>query len=162
MEQSALANIRLMSRNELEEFTDRVVQLVMNLEEENKSLRYEASASKTIDIEVINGWRNWNETLDNERKKWSDMATQTSADNIELRRENDHIREVCSRILESLDGIHKLACDKADPKKKSIVLVRALEQIADAAYNDKEKIMGFMLEGATPDNLEEPLEDDEQ
>ena len=157
--------IKGMSRDELEAFALSAAQAMERLERDNTQLRFDLSTTSNVDPDVINQWREWLQTVEAEREKWSELATEKSIENNQLIAENRHMRFVCEAILETLDSIAKLAHDQADPKKQAITLVRTLEQIRDAANTEKGKFIRFLLEPApyeVQQEQEEPEEDEEE
>jgi hypothetical protein len=138
--------IKGMTRDELERFAISAAQAMESLERDNAQLRFDLSTTSSVDPDVINQWREWLQTVEAEREKWSDLATTKSIENNQLIAENRHMRSVCQAILETLDSIGKIAHDQADPKRQSITLVRTLEQIRDAAFKDKGSVLQFLLQ----------------
>jgi hypothetical protein len=150
--------IKNMIRRDLEEFATKAAKTMETLENENRQLRFDIETAKTIDLDVINQWRDWTSTMDAERERWAELATNISIENKKLLEENKRMRYISERILETLDSIAKIAHDHADPKRQSMSLVRTLEQIKDAANQDKGKILQFFID---PNLLNEEIEQQE-
>ena len=154
--------IKGMTRDEVAKFAISAARAMERLEKDNAQLRFDLSTTSSVDPDVINQWREWLQTVEAERERWSELATAKSIENNNLIAENRHMRFVCQAILETLDSIGKIAHDQADPKKQSITLVRTLEQIRDAAFKDKGSVLQFLLQPPPYEDEEEPEHEEEE
>lgn len=138
--------IEIMSRDELEEFAKKSILALQQLEEENRQLRFDVDSASSVDIKVINGWRSLINTSEKEREKWSNIATEVSEKNQEMKKSNDRLRLVAEKILATLDSIGKRAHDNADPKLKPLKLSRVMQRIEEEANSAKSEILEFFID----------------
>jgi hypothetical protein len=92
-----------------------------------------------VDQEVIEGWRSWMNTLDEDREAWAGRATRLAYKVTEQRKQIGS-DVACIKGLEvELEKIIDICQENADDEKKTLHLRRALKainEIADAAIAD--------------------------
>jgi len=142
--------IETMGRAELEKLATESIVALQQLDEENKQLLFDIESSANIDVKIISGWRDLINSSETERDKWAKLATEMSLKNQALTKENERLKLVIEKILQTLDSLAKKAHDNADPKLKAIKLSRIMQKLRDEANEAKSEILGFFIEG--PDN----------
>ena len=138
--------IDTMSRDELEEFSRNTLVALQELEIENENLKLNLDTAATVDIEVINGWRETAIQAEKGRNKWSNLATEMSQENQQLKEVNEKLTLASEKILTTLDSIAKTAHDNANPKLKALKLSRVMQRINDVANESKSEILAFFAE----------------
>lgn len=147
--------IETMSRDDLENFAKNTIVALQMLEIENKQLLFDIESSATVDVKVINGWRDLVNSSDQEREKWSQLATEMAEKNQLIVKTNEKLRFAAEKILTTLDSIAKTAHDNADPRLKALKLSRKMKRIEDEANAAKSEILEFFAD-------EPDIEPDEQ
>lgn len=147
--------IEIMSRDELEIFAERTLLALQEADLENDQLRFDIETAATVDIDVINGWRQLVNSSEREREKWADLSTKMSEKNQQLVKANEKLMLAAEKILGTLDDIAKTAHDNSDPKMKALKLSRTMKRIEEDANLAKSEILEFFAE-------EPDIETDEQ
>jgi len=138
--------IENMIRSDLEEYALQVTHSLEILEEENERLSYDLSTSAKIDPEVIDRWRQWIDRLEEERAALMDLSTKTSVENNQLRSQVRESNEAMAATLVTLETIGKIIDEKSDPKKKTVTLIRVMEQIKGAVDIEHERLSKHLTE----------------
>jgi hypothetical protein len=130
-------------REDLEQFAAESVEKLQRLESSVQQLESQLN----VDPDVIDGWRSWVETIDEERKKWSDLATRLDRDNKSRKTENARLFQAVKDLTIVLERIHSIAGRSRGDKVRMLDLKRAVDSIheqAGAAMADAyEDVLGY-------------------
>lgn len=114
--------ISTMPRTQLEKFALQAANAMEELERENAQLKQDIDDVQKIDIKVIDGWRQWSQTVDEEREKWADTATRLSTEKQEIKEEYENAVETIENILEYLGDIESVAIEHSKEGSKVLLL----------------------------------------
>lgn len=136
-------DLSTVSREQLEEFVTDSMSKLDRLEDAVKTL---ASQVK-IDPEVIEGWRNWIDIVDEERKKWADTATRLDGEKRAEKHENARLFQAVKDLTVVFERIHNIAKRNKGDKPRMLDLKRAIdsicEQAAGAMADAYEEVLGY-------------------
>jgi D-ribose pyranose/furanose isomerase RbsD len=122
--------IATMPRKKLEEFALQAARAMEVLEQENMQLTQDVDDAKKIDMDVINGWRDWTQVIDEEREKWAAMATRLSEENQGANAELQQAVQVIETLLELLGNIASMAEEDSEDGSNAKSMRRGLKKIA--------------------------------
>ena len=122
--------VSVMTRTQLEKFALQATQTMEDLDSENAQLKMDVDDVKKIDVEVIEGWRQWSQALDEEREKWADLATRVSAEKQQLSKEHQHAIKIIESLLRTLGDIEIIAIDRSEEGIKPPQLRSGYKKIA--------------------------------
>lgn len=114
--------VSTMPRSQLEKFSLQAANTMEELERENEQLKMDIADVQKIDIEVINGWREWHQTVDEEREKWAEMATRLSTEKQQVEQDYKKAVEVIESLLEVLNAIEATALEHSGHGTKTLDL----------------------------------------
>lgn len=114
--------VTTMPRTQLEKFSLQAANTMEELERENEQLKMDINDVQKIDIDVINGWRQWHQTVDEEREKWAEMATRLSTEKQILEQDYKKSVEVIESLLEVLSAIEATALEHSKQGTKTLDL----------------------------------------
>jgi DNA repair exonuclease SbcCD ATPase subunit len=126
-------------RKQLERIASVATVKVDDLYQKLVSLQTTLAQNAEVDQEVIEGWRSWMNTLDEDREAWAERATRLAYQVTEQRKKLG-VDIACIKGLEAeLEKIIDICQENSDEEKKTLHLRRALKainEIADAAIAD--------------------------
>jgi len=114
--------VAMMPRSKLENFVFEAANAMEDLEQENAQLRMDIDDVKKIDVEVIDGWRQWNQTLDEEREKWANLATDLSTEKYFLNEKIKRAREIIKSLLRTIGDMEINAMEYSQEGTKVLQL----------------------------------------
>jgi hypothetical protein len=136
-------NLSTIDREELEAFTAEALVRMNNLESTVQRLEEQLQ----VDPDVIDGWRDWCATVEDERKKWADTATELERKLKAECKENSRLFQAVKDLTIGMERIHDAARRVKNPKARTLDLKRAIDSIheqAGAAMADAyEEVLGY-------------------
>ena len=136
-------DLSTVGREELEQFAYEAINRMGGLEQSITALESQLQ----VDPDVIEGWRSWCETVEEERKKWSDMATNLEAKLRAEKRENARLFQAVKDLTVVLERIHNSAGRARGDKARMLDLKRAADSVYEqsgAAMADAyEEVLGY-------------------
>lgn len=136
-------DLSTVDRDELEAFATEALVRMNSLEGTIQQLEEQLQ----VDPGVIDGWRDWCATVEEERKKWADVATDLERKLQAERKENSRLFQAVKDLTVGMERIHDAARRVKDPRARTLDLKRAIESIheqAGAAMADAyEEVLGY-------------------
>lgn len=120
-----------MSREELEAFARDATHQLAKLQEAFERLTASAKANAHVNPAVIDRWRSWMDTLEDERREWADMATTFSTDNKQLLADVEGLQYALSEAAAALEFVIGAAEKSLGESKRVVSFKRALTRIAE-------------------------------
>lgn len=118
-----------MPRSRLEEFVFQAAKTMEDLEHENAQLSMDIDDVKKIDVEVIQGWREWSQSLDEEREKWAALATDLSAEKHLLHEEHNKALVTIEDLLRTIGDLEITAIEHSKEGTKTLQLRAGYKKI---------------------------------
>ena len=125
-----------MDREDLEEFARQANERLEALGEEFKQLQTAAEANAHVDMSVIDRWRSWMDTLEDERNGWADTATAMSVQNKKLSKNLDTAIETLRSTVMTLETVVGIGEKSISEGKRVLSLKRSFTRIVELSTNE--------------------------
>lgn len=146
MDSKVIAGLNTMSRDDLLKFSAVALETIERLEKSNNQFKEDLEASGTVDVEVIWKWRAWLDSMDRERNDWAVMATTLSAENKQLKADNQRLVGRANQILKMLDNISIFTNTQVDVSKPPSFLIGVIHRIKHSIDNGKSALLEFFAD----------------
>lgn len=146
MDHKMIAGLQAMSRDDLLNFAATALATIERLEKSNQQFKEDLEASGTVDVGVIWKWRSWLDTMDRERNDWAVMATTLSAENKQLKADNQRLLYRAEQILKLLDDISVFTNIQVDITKPPSFLIGAIHRIKKSIDQGKSALLEFFAD----------------
>ena len=126
-------------RKQLERIAAVATVKVDHLYQQLVTLQTTLAQNAEVDQDVIEGWRSWMNTLDEDREAWAERATRLAYQVTEQRKKLGVHVACIEGLVDELEKVIDICQENADDEKKTLHLRRALKainEIADAAIAD--------------------------
>lgn len=132
-------SVATMPRTNLEKFVIQSAQTMEDLEQENEQLKMDIDDVQKIDVEVIQGWREWTQTLDEEREKWATLATNLSTERQQLSQEHKEALQTIEDLLRTIGDIEITASEYSKEGTKKLQLRSGYKKIVKITQDTVDK-----------------------
>lgn len=157
---------RAISRMTRPQIEDHLIELFaqnIELKSSLEALRSKLNEVTTVDLDIVEHWRAWIDTLDKERDDWARQATASSIRRKKLEADYDQLETSLREVAQMADTVLDISNETLSSDGRKMVTFRsALKKIIVISTSIKEIILGKPVASEETEETEEAPEEGEK